>query len=70
VTRPRTWLTEVDVELERLDHLPSHVLITSEVDVDAARAARVTAGPTFCRDPRLDRQRPCITLSEYRLSFR
>jgi hypothetical protein len=67
VTRPRTWLSEVDVELERLDVLPPTLLITSEVAVDAARAPRVGDGPTFCRDARLDRAQPCLTLRRYRL---
>ena len=66
-TRTRTWLSEVDVELERLDVLPPVLLLTSEVEVDAARAARVSDGPTFCRDPRLDRAQPCLTLRRYRL---
>ena len=62
----RTWLSEVDVELERLDVLPRQVLVTSEVEADAARAARVIAGPVFCRDPRLDRAQPCLRLDDYR----
>lgn len=67
VTRPRTWLSEVDVELERLNRLPPHILVTSEVEVDPARAKKITDGPTFCRDARLDRQQPCLTLREYHL---
>ncbi len=67
VTRPRTWLSEVDVELERLDRLPHHILITSEVELDAERAARVSDGPTFCREARLDRMQPCLTLRTYRI---
>ena len=67
VTRKRTWLSEVDVELERLDRFPHHIFITSEVEVDRARAARVGEGPTFCRDARLDRAQPCLTLRTYRI---
>jgi hypothetical protein len=66
-TRTRTWASEVDVELERLDVLPPALYITSEVDVDARRARRVGDGPTFCRDVRLDRAQPCLTLRRYRL---
>jgi hypothetical protein len=67
VTRTRTWASEVDVELERLDVLPPALLLTSEVEVDPTRARRVADGPTFCRDPRLDRAQPCLTLRRYRL---
>jgi hypothetical protein len=67
VRRTRTWLSEVDVDLERLDILPPHILITSEVDIDETRAARVDAGPTFCRDARIDRGQPCLTLREYHI---
>jgi hypothetical protein len=66
-TRTRTWASEVDVELERLDVLPPTLLISSEVDVDARRARRVVGGPTFCRDVRLDRAQPCLQLRFYRL---
>jgi hypothetical protein len=65
--RTRTWLSEVDVDLERLDVLPPRILITSEVDIDEARAARVDGGPTFCRDRRIDRGQPCLTLRDYRI---
>jgi hypothetical protein len=61
----RTWLSEVDVDLERMNRLPERVYITSEVTVDKQRSARVHDGPTFCRDARLDRQQPCLTLREY-----
>jgi hypothetical protein len=67
VTRTRTWLSEVDVELERLDVLPRALYITSEVELDRTRAARVGDGPTFCRDARIDRAQPCLTLRAYRL---
>ena len=59
----REWLSEVDVDLERLDRLPSHLLITSEIEVDAGRAPRVRPLVTFCRDARIDRAQPCLTLS-------
>ncbi len=67
VTRSRTWLSEVDVELARLDVLPKSLLITSEVEVDSSRAKRVSDGPTFCRDARIDRAQPCLTLRWYHL---
>jgi hypothetical protein len=62
---PRQWLSEVDVTLERLDRLPKHVLITSEVDIDPVRARHLKSGPTFCRDARLDHALPCLRLDEY-----
>ena len=62
---PRTWLSEVDVDLERLDSLPREIWITDEVELDAARAPRVSDGPRFCRDARLDRARPCLALRRY-----
>lgn len=61
----RTWLAEVDVALERLDRLPSHVLVTSEVQVPPGRAAQLVAGPIFCRDAALDRAAPCLALFTY-----
>ncbi len=61
----RTWLSEVDVDLERMNRLPDRVYITSEVTVDKRRAARVKDLVTFCRDARIDRQEPCLTLREY-----
>ncbi|HEY1588043.1 MAG TPA: hypothetical protein VGH63_20225, partial [Polyangia bacterium] len=70
VTRTRTWLSEVDVELARLDVLPKHLWITSEVEVDATRARRVGDGPTFCRDARIDRAQPCLGLRAYHIAGR
>jgi 4-amino-4-deoxy-L-arabinose transferase-like glycosyltransferase len=67
VTRTRTWASEVDVELERLDVLPPVLLLTSEVDVDATRTRRVGDGPRFCRDERIDRAEACLSLRRYRL---
>ena len=70
VTRTRTWLSEVDVELARLDVLPKHLWITSEVELDATRARRVGDGPTFCRDARIDRAQPCLGLRAYHIAGR
>jgi hypothetical protein len=67
IRRERTWAAEVLVDLERVDVLPKHVLLTSEVLGEPTHAAHLTEGPTFCRDPRLDRQQPCLTLREYHL---
>jgi hypothetical protein len=64
-TIPRTWLSEVDVELERLDRLPAEILVTSEVEPDKFRAPRLHELVTFCRDARIDRQQPCLTLFRY-----
>ena len=65
--RTRGWASEADVDLERLDVLPPRILITSEVDVDETRTARVADVVTFCRDARIDRGQPCLTLREYRI---
>ena len=65
--RERTWLAEVDVDLERMDRLPSVVLVTSEVERDAPREARVRELARFCRDDRLDREQPCLSLFAYSL---
>jgi hypothetical protein len=61
----RTWLSEVDVTLERLDVLPRRILITSEVEIDPTRAARVRPGPRFCRPLVVERAQRCLQLSEY-----
>lgn len=66
--RERAWLSEVDVDLERLDRLPAHILVTSEVEADPRRARRLVAGPIFCRDARLDRRQPCVQLFEYAIT--
>jgi hypothetical protein len=65
VTRERTWLSEVDVELERLNVLPPHILVTDEVEPDPQRAPRLSEVKNFCRDPRLDRAQPCVKILEY-----
>jgi hypothetical protein len=67
VAHPRTHIAEVDVDLERLRRLPQQVFVTSEVEPDRWRAARIGGGPTFCRDPRIDRQQPCLGLRQYAL---
>jgi hypothetical protein len=67
VRRERTWLAEVYVDLERMNVLPRHVLVTSEVVGAPTHGAWLTDGPTFCRDPRIDRQSPCLTLRVYHL---
>jgi hypothetical protein len=65
--RPRGWLSEVDSDLERLDIVPRDVYVTSEVEPDPTRAARLTPLARFCRDPRLDRQSPCLGLLRYKI---
>ncbi len=69
-TRERTWLSEVDVDLARVNSLPPHIHVTSEVEADASRRRRLQPGPLFCRDARLDRTRPCLQLFEYSLVSR
>ena len=73
LSRERTWLSEVDVELERVDRLPSRVFITSEVDTgpaDGDRARRLGPPIPFCPDHRYDRPERCLSLREYHLDFR
>ena len=65
---PRTWLSEVDVELERVNILPPDVLVTSEVEVDPARARRLRPLATFCRDARIDRAQPCLWILRYAIT--
>jgi hypothetical protein len=69
LTRTRGWLSEVDVDLQRVDVLPSVVLVTDELTGDAARARRLREVARFCRDPRIDRQQPCLNLREYELGI-
>jgi hypothetical protein len=63
----RQSVGEVRGALERLDVLPRNLYVTSELTVDPDHAAHVTPGPEFCRDPRLDRSRPCLRLLRYNL---
>jgi hypothetical protein len=53
--------------LERLDTLPRHVLyVAEEVAADEpARSAAADESLHFCRDARVDRQSPCVTLRSY-----
>jgi hypothetical protein len=70
--RQRTTLAEVIVDLGRFDRLPSTTIITSEIDVASVRSPRsrlpdhwhLEDGPTFCRDVRIDRATPCLSLKK------
>ena len=55
--------------LERLYVLPRHVLYVAEEleDDDPAHSAPADDSLHFCRDARLDRQSPCVTLRSYNL---
>ena len=65
VVHPRLSFAEVEGDLERLDVLPHDVYVTSEVEGTPLAGRPLVAGPTFCRDARLDRQLPCVTVSRY-----
>jgi hypothetical protein len=68
-TRARTWLSEVEVDVQRLRAMPHPLLVTSEVEVEAGddRARGLHELRRFCRDPRLDRAQPCLTLYTYEI---
>jgi hypothetical protein len=63
----RQSVGEVRGALERLDVLPPNLYVTSELTVEPDHAAHVTPAAEFCRDPRLDRSRPCLRLLRYNL---
>jgi hypothetical protein len=65
VTRQRQDLGEVWVDLTRLAILPPHILVTDELAGVPSHGGRTIELVTFCRDERLDRQKPCLTLREY-----
>jgi hypothetical protein len=69
VARQRALLSEVDVEATRLDRLPPEILVTDELETDPDRLTRLGEAITFCRDPRIDRGQPCLSLKPYRISF-
>jgi hypothetical protein len=69
----RNWLTEIYVDLARLDRFPRHILITDEIDQRSGQPAsapqprmpgRIVSGPRFCRDERIDRAVPCLQVFE------
>ncbi len=65
VVHPRLSFAEIEGDLERLDVLPHDVYVTSEVDGTPLAGRPLVAGPRFCRDARIDRQLPCVTVSRY-----
>jgi hypothetical protein len=72
---PAGSLGDVQIRLTRLDALPSHVWVTSEVDgarmPDERRASPWPLEPvaTLCRPPRIDRRAPCIDVYEWKLPY-
>lgn len=65
VVHPRQSFAEIEGDLSRLDVLPRDVFVTSEVEGTPLYQRPLVAGPRFCRDPRIDRQLPCVTVSRY-----
>jgi hypothetical protein len=71
VVRQRYRLSEVIVDLARFDRLPDVTLLTSEIDLGSRQGRPIPlpdhwhnqSGPTFCRDPRIDRAESCLGLS-------
>lgn len=70
--RGHSTLAEVVVDLSRFDRFPKTILLTSEVDLHSGGGPtsplparwHIEEGQTFCRDARIDRAQPCLTLSE------
>jgi hypothetical protein len=70
--REDAWLSGLLGELARVDRLPGVLLITSEVDLHSGEGPRqplpaqwqIEPGATFCRDARIDRFQPCLSLSQ------
>lgn len=57
--------SDLAVSLARLPALPRRILATSELDLRfVPRRFRLAPGPRFCRDARIDRAQPCLSLSE------
>ncbi|MGZ3441351.1 MAG: hypothetical protein ACXVDD_17650, partial [Polyangia bacterium] len=65
--RPADRVSDVLGTLERLDVLPRHVFYVAEelAADDDAHSATADDSLHFCRDLRLDRQSPCVTLRSY-----
>jgi hypothetical protein len=64
-------LGDVEMQLTRMDRLPSRVWVTSELagvshPPPAQPLSHVT---TLCRPPRIDRRSPCIDVYEWKLSY-
>jgi hypothetical protein len=72
--RKHAWLSEVVVDLARFPHYPSAIWLTSEIDLHSGEGAdaaippiwEITEGPRFCRDARIDRAQPCLSLRSLR----
>lgn len=70
--RQHLLLADLIVDLGRLARWPEVILVTSEIDLHSGagptsplpRYWHVRPGPTFCRDPRIDRAQPCLSLSQ------
>ncbi len=70
-------LSDLIGTLARQRDFPQRIFLTSEVDVQSGRGEgaplpphwRLWPGPTFCRDERIDRARPCLGISQLQWSF-
>jgi hypothetical protein len=69
LTRNADRVSEILGTLERLSVLPHHVLFVAEelIDDEPSRTGPADGSLHFCRDPRVDRQSPCVTLLSYNL---
>src|SRR5262249_44730955 len=67
--QPADAVSDILGTLERLARLPPHVLYVAEelAPDDPTHSATADDSLHFCRDPRVDRQSPCITLRSYNL---
>ncbi|MBS2024286.1 MAG: hypothetical protein JST92_17935 [Deltaproteobacteria bacterium] len=64
-------LSDLTTTLARMPVYPRAIFVTDEIDLRSGRPElpiparwHTLPGPTFCRDPRLDRARPCLTLTQ------
>ena len=66
---PADAVSDILGTLERLPRLPPHVYYVAEelADDDPKHSATADDSLHFCRDARVDRQSPCITLRSYNL---
>jgi hypothetical protein len=69
LVKPADAVSDILGTLERLPRLPPHVYYVAEelAPDDPKHSATADDSLHFCRDARVDRQSPCITLRSYNL---
>jgi hypothetical protein len=67
-------LGDLVLTLARMHRFPARIFVTSEVQLGGTGMLgggwRAEPGPTFCRDARIDRARPCLQLTTLQWSHR